>query len=137
MFRVSLELMRRARKSYYVYIMSNQSRTLYVGYTDNLIRRIEEHKNKKHEGFTKKYNVTKLVYFEKYDRPFQAEHREKQLKSWHRDWKLNLIKSVNKQWRDLLDDFKRDAETKETLNLFLGDGSALLLKTNADTYNII
>lgn len=84
---------------------------LYVGYTDELERRVLEHKKKKIEGFTSKYNVTSLVYFERYDSQFKAESREKQLKRWHREWKINLIESVNKNWRDLYSDVITNAET--------------------------
>jgi putative endonuclease len=108
-------MIKRIKKNYYVYIMSNHSRIIYVGYTDNLIRRVKEHKSKKKEGFTKKYNITKLVYFEKYNSPFQAENREKQLKCWHRDWKINLIESINSEWKDLFVNVLTDAETSSAL----------------------
>jgi len=85
--------------NYYVYILANNSKTLYVGVTNNLLRRIYEHKNKLIEGFTKKYNLTKLVYFEETTDISAAIKREKQ--NWHRQWKINLIESVNKEWKDL------------------------------------
>jgi putative endonuclease len=88
-------------KNYYVYIMTNNSKTLYIGMTDDLMRRVYEHKNKLIEGFTKKYNLTKLVYFETSNRIEDAIRREKQLKNWHRQWKINLIESVNKDWKDI------------------------------------
>ncbi len=69
--------------------------------TNNLERRVYEHKNKLIEGFTKKYNITKLVYFEVFNEASEAIRREKQLKNWHRNWKINLIESVNKNWEDL------------------------------------
>jgi putative endonuclease len=81
--------------------MSNKSKTLYIGVTNNLLRRVLEHKLKKVEGFTEKYNLTMLVYFECTDLIYDAIKREKQLKNWHRDWKINLIESVNKEWADL------------------------------------
>ena len=81
--------------------MANKSRTLYIGMTNNLERRVYEHKNKLIEGFTKKYNITKLVYFEVFNEAAEAISREKQLKNWHRDWKINLIESINKNWEDL------------------------------------
>jgi putative endonuclease len=83
--------------------MSNHSKTLYIGMTNDLQRRVHEHKNKLVEGFTKKYNITKLVYFEETDDVSAALGREKQLKNWHRQWKINLIESVNKNWNDLAD----------------------------------
>ncbi len=91
-------------KQYYVYIMSNKSKTLYTGVTNNLERRVYEHKNKLNEGFTKKYNITKLVYFEVTNSIEEAIKREKQLKNWKRQWKIELIESVNKEWEDLVND---------------------------------
>lgn len=85
-----------------VYIMTNYSETsLYIGVTSNLQRRIWEHKNKAVDGFTKKYNVNRLVYYELTDSIETAINREKQLKRWHRDWKINLIKEMNPEFRDL------------------------------------
>ena len=86
--------------------MTNKSKTLYIGVTDDLNRRLYEHKNKLLEGFTKKYNLTKLVYFETFNRVEDAIGREKQLKNWHRQWKINLIEEVNKEWKDLSLDFE-------------------------------
>jgi len=97
-------------KNFYVYIMTNHSKTLYIGITNDLARRIYEHKNKMLEGFTKKYNITKLVYFELVNDVESAIKRERQLKNWHRQWKINLIESVNKEWKDLSQEFL-DAET--------------------------
>lgn len=85
-----------------VYIMTNYSETtLYIGVTSNLQKRVWEHKNKIVEGFTSKYNVDKLVYFELTDSIESAINREKQLKRWHRDWKINLIKEMNPTFKDL------------------------------------
>ena len=86
--------------------MINKSKTLYIGVTDDLMRRVYEHKNKLIEGFTKKYNLTKLLYFETFNRIEDAIRREKQLKNWHRQWKINLIESVNKEWKDLSLEFE-------------------------------
>ena len=91
-------------KNYYVYILTNQSKTLYIGVTNNLERRVYEHKHKLKDGFTKKYNLTKLVYFEMFNDINDAIKREKQLKNWHRQWKINLIESKNKDWKDLYDE---------------------------------
>src|SRR4030095_4724361 len=85
----------------YVYIMTNRSRTLYTGVTNNLERRIYEHKNKLIEGFTKKYNITQLVYWEKYGNIREAIAREKQIKGWLRSKKVALIDSINPKWDDL------------------------------------
>ena len=87
-------------KEYYVYIMTNGVRTLYIGVTNNLVRRVFEHKAKLGEGFTKKYNITLLVYYETVGDVLVAIAREKQLKSWRRSKKIALIESSNPQWKD-------------------------------------
>ena len=92
----------RSRQSY-VYIMSNRSKTLYTGVTNDLERRVYEHKQKLVEGFTKRYNLTKLVYYEAGDDIRTAIQREKQIKGWLRKRKISLIESVNPQWDDLSD----------------------------------
>jgi len=86
---------------YYVYIMTNRSKTLYTGVTNDLTRRVYEHKNKMIDGFTKKYNITKLVYFEETNDILSAITREKQIKGWLRSKKIALIGSVNPKWEDL------------------------------------
>jgi len=86
---------------YFVYIMTNKSGTLYVGVTNNLERRISEHKNSLIEGFTKKYKINKLLYFEETNDILAAINREKQIKGWRRDKKIALIESVNPMWKDL------------------------------------
>lgn len=87
---------------YYVYIMTNiHITTLYIGVTNDLSRRIFEHKKEIVKGFTEKYKLKKLLYFEEYKNINEAIGREKQLKNWHRDWKLNLIKKVNPILKDL------------------------------------
>ena len=89
-------------KQYYVYILTNKLNTvLYIGVTSDLICRIYEHKNKFVEGFTEKYNLTKLVYYEVTNDIESAIKREKQLKNWHREWKINLVESFNPEWEDL------------------------------------
>ncbi|OGK42183.1 hypothetical protein A2954_04175 [Candidatus Roizmanbacteria bacterium RIFCSPLOWO2_01_FULL_37_12] len=88
--------------SYYVYIISNYTRSvLYIGVTNNLQRRLYEHKNGLVEGFSKKYFLKYLVYFEEYKSIESAITREKQLKNWHRSWKYNLIKTKNPKLEDL------------------------------------
>ncbi len=90
---------------YYVYILTNQYNTvLYTGVTNNLERRLYEHKNKLINGFTKKYNVDKLVYFEQTDNINSAITREKQIKGWIRKKKDELIASINAEWKDLSED---------------------------------
>ena len=93
-------------KTYAVYILTNyEETTFYVGVTGNLEKRIWEHKNKVFEGFSKKYNLNKLVYYELTENVDAALNREKQLKRWHRDWKINLIKQMNPEFNDLSADW--------------------------------
>ena len=88
-------------KNYYVYIMTNKSKTLYTGVTNDLTRRVYEHKHKLIPGFTQKYNITKLVYYEETSDIHAAIAREKQSKGWLREKKINLIESMNPNWVDL------------------------------------
>ena len=89
----------------YIYILTNHSRsTLYIGVTSDLVKRIYEHKQKLHDGFSKKYNTTNLVYYEMYDDIEEAIKREKQLKKWNRKWKEDLIEKMNPDYRDLYED---------------------------------
>lgn len=90
-------------KQYYVYILTNHSKTLYIGVTSNLQKRMWEHKNKSLEGFTKKYNINQLIYYEQTDSAYSAIAREKQLKKWRREKKINLIEKINPLWIDLSD----------------------------------
>ena len=93
------------KKVYFVYIMaSKKNGTIYVGFTDNLTKRVYEHKHDLVEGFTSKYKVHMLVYFEIYDDPENAINREKRLKKWNRSWKIELIEKNNFEWRDLYND---------------------------------
>lgn len=93
-------------KTYFVYILTNYGETtFYIGVTENLQKRLWEHKNKLVSGFTEKYNVNKLVYYETTNSVESALNREKQLKRWHRQWKINLIKENNPYFRDLSEDF--------------------------------
>ena len=87
---------------YFVYIMTNKNNTtFYIGVTNSLIRRVSEHNDGIGSVFTRKYNLKKLVYFEEYTDIRKAINREKQLKKWHREWKINLIKSLNPDMKDL------------------------------------
>lgn len=93
---------------FYVYILaSKRNSVLYIGVTNNLRRRIDEHKTKKNKSFTSKYNVDKLVYFEHYKYIDQAILREKRLKKWKREWKNELISKVNPEWRNLAEDLPK------------------------------
>ena len=88
-------------KTYYVYIMtSNRNGTLYIGVTSNLPNRVWQHKNDVHEGFTKKYGVHRLVWYEATTDVAAAIQREKQMKKWRRKWKINLIEEENPNWND-------------------------------------
>lgn len=93
------------KRRYYVYIMASRSRAIYTGMTNDLERRVYEHKHKRIPGFTSRYNVTRLVYFEEYDRPDDAIHREKQIKGWLRDKKDALVEAMNPAWDDLSADW--------------------------------
>lgn len=86
---------------YHVYILTNKSNTLYIGVTSNLVRRLNEHKQKYVEGFTKRYNINKLLYIEEYSDPKEAIAREKQLKGWSRKKKVELIKTLNPKFIEL------------------------------------
>jgi putative endonuclease len=87
---------------YYVYLLaSRKNGTLYLGVTRDLIRRIYEHKQKIVPGFTERYDVDRLVWFECYDDPSNAIAREKEIKKWRRAWKIDLIEKANLEWRDL------------------------------------
>jgi putative endonuclease len=89
-------------KNYYVYILaSRKNGTLYIGVTNSLIKRICEHKNGEVKGFTQRYNIHLLVYFEYYHQVEYAIKREKQLKKWNRNWKISLIEENNPEWKDL------------------------------------
>jgi len=102
-------------ETFYVYILSNKMRTvLYIGVTNDLERRIFEHKTGHGSKFCIKYNVTDLMYYEEYPLIIDAISREKQLKNWHRDWKWNLIKTKNKYLYDISREWY-DRETRENL----------------------
>jgi putative endonuclease len=89
---------------YYVYILASRYRgTLYVGVTNNLSARMGQHKSGAVPGFTKKYGVTRLVYFEEFESILEARAREHVLKRWRREWKFALIEKANPDWRDLTD----------------------------------
>ena len=89
------------QKSYWVYILTNKSGTLYIGVTNNLEARIYSHKHKLNNGFTSRYNINKLVYYEETDDIAAAIAREKQLKGWTRKKKIALINTLNPKWLDL------------------------------------
>lgn len=90
---------------YSVYIMASKSKRIYIGVTNDLERRVYEHKNKENDGFTAKYNMNRLVYFEDTDDISDAIQREKTLKKWLRKWKIELIETDNPNWEDLAEDW--------------------------------
>ena len=93
------------KNQYYVYIMTNKNNTvLYTGITNDLKRRAYEHKEKIAEGFTKQYNITKLVYYEVFQDSYHAIQREKQIKGGSREKKIELVNTINSQWKDLYDE---------------------------------
>ena len=92
-------------KEYYIYLLTNKhNNVLYTGVTNDLVRRIYEHKNKLQKGFTEKYNVDRLVYYEIYADIVEAIRREKQIKGWSRTKKNDLINQLNPEWKDLYGD---------------------------------
>ncbi|MBG6208367.1 putative endonuclease [Labrenzia sp. EL_126] len=94
--------------AFYVYILaSRQNGTLYTGVTNDLARRVHEHREKSGSVFTRRYDVTRLVYYEIFDSPDAAIPREKRLKRWPRDWKIQAIEKHNPEWRDLYEDLNR------------------------------
>jgi putative endonuclease len=93
---------------YYVYLLASQKHgTLYVGVTSNLLGRVYQHKTDVVRGFTRRYHVHLLVWFECYDDPLTAIAREKEIKKWRREWKINLIESTNPEWLDLYEALAR------------------------------
>lgn len=104
-----------------VYIMSNKSLVLYIGVTSNLVKRVYEHKNDSADGFTRKYKLYMLIYYEVFESMTEAISREKQLKNWHREWKLNLVKTKNPDLKDLYSEI-----ILKTLKQVQGDGNLTL-----------
>jgi putative endonuclease len=96
-------------KSYFVYIMSNSSKMLYTGVTNDIETRAFQHKSKLIPGFTQKYNIHKLVYFEEFRNVREAIRREKQIKGWLRSRKVVLIESMNPSWKDLAEDHSKSS----------------------------
>lgn len=93
------------KDQFFVYIMTKErNSTFYTGVTSNLPERVWKHKNGTLGGFTEKYDVKNLVYYEVFDDPENAIKREKQLKKWHRTWKMRVIEEMNPEWKDLYDD---------------------------------
>ncbi len=92
-------------QSYFVYILTNRKDgVLYIGITNDLVRRVFQHREGAIPGFTNKYNLKRLIYFEAFDDPENAIMREKRMKKWNREWKIELIENNNPEWRDLYPD---------------------------------
>lgn len=92
-------------RTYWVYLLASQRNgTLYIGVTNNLARRVYEHRTKQSSGFTAKYDVAMLVWYETYTDILEAIAREKKLKTWRRSWKIELIEALNPEWRDLYEE---------------------------------
>ena len=102
-------------KTYYIYILASRSRTLYTGVTNNLMRRVLEHKRKLVPGFTSRYRLERLVYYETWGDIRAAIQREKQIKGWLRTKKIALIQSMNPVWRDLSEDWYGKADSSRSL----------------------
>jgi len=109
---------------YYVYILANKKNgTLYTGFTSDISRRMQEHKNKVYNGFTKKYEVDKLVYVETFLTSEEAMVRERRIKKWCRKWKVELIERNNPDWKDLTGKYTRSLDSIQTMDsLFRGNG---------------
>jgi putative endonuclease len=106
-------------KTAFVYFISNtHNNVLYIGVTNNLLRRVAEHKVKVNKGFTYKYNCDKLVYFEEYDFVIDAIAREKQLKNWKREWKNALVNKANPAWNDLSEEVGVTKEFIESIRAY-------------------
>jgi putative endonuclease len=111
-------------KCCYVYIMTNKSnKVLYIGFTNDLYRKVQEHRNKEFIGFTNFYNVNRLVYFEKHPGCDDAMKREKQLKKWNREWKERLFFSINPEWKDLSENFRKKLTPDEVMKVLLKNDS--------------
>ena len=121
------------RKSAYVYFLSNVNHNvLYVGVTNNLVRRVSEHKAKVNKGFTQTYNCDRLVYFEEFDKITDAIAREKQIKNWKRSWKDELVNKENTEWKDLSDSVGVTEEIIETIKAYY-KGECVLNQVQKDS----
>ena len=107
-------------RQFYVYIMTNRSRTLYIGVTNNLERRVYEHKSESIDGFTRRYRMNRLVYFDATTSVEGAISREKELKGWRRSKKINLIEQANPGWKDLSDGWYEANEQQRDPSLLSG-----------------
>ena len=108
-------------RQFYVYLITNKPNgTLYTGMTNDLMRRILEHKNKINEGFWKRYGLDKLVYYEIFKKPLEAITREKRIKKWKRQWKIELIEFMNPDWKDLAEDWYWFLLSQEWPKAFVG-----------------
>ena len=109
-------------RRYFVYIMTNRSKTLYTCVTNSLVRRVWQHKNHVNEGFTTKYKIDRLVYYERFADVRAAISREKQIKGWLRIKKLQLIVAMNPEWKDLASDWYPAAQSTKSIGPSLRSG---------------
>ncbi len=121
--RSARDLLLMANNSYFVYLLASRSRNLYTGITNNLGRRVWEHKQGLVPGFTKKYRVHRLVYFETYPAVKRAIDREKEIKSWRREKKVKLVNAVNPSWYDLAEDWFQPAKEKKQVPRLASHGA--------------
>ena len=123
-------------KRYYVYIMASRSRNLYTGVTNSIYQRALQHKSGEIDGFTKKYNISRLVYYEIFEHIGNAIAREKQIKAWTRAKRVALIKSINPTWQDLAEDWGGKAELQIPRvardDNFLNESKPSMSENNAD-----
>ncbi len=109
---------------YFVYMLTNKKNgTLYIGSTPDLQKRLNEHRQMIFDGFTKKYNIDKLIYVEEFTGKNDAIRRERQLKKWNRKWKMELIEKHNPNWNDLSRDFQENLSGIEVMNILFGKES--------------
>ena len=120
---------------YYIYIMSNRSSTLYIGVINDLLKRVLQHKEKLVDGFTKRYAIDRLVYYESGESIESAISREKQLKGWRRDRKIELVESVNPEWKDLSLELMDSASKTGSVNKpVIKRGVPILRSRKRDTF---
>jgi putative endonuclease len=116
-------------RKFFAYFMANGPwRTLYVGMTNDIVRRVFEHKEGLADGFTKKYRVNKLVFYEEWGTALDAIHREKRLKKWPRAWKINLIRTCNPDWEELAKDWYPKEMTRAEIEAWLESISPVATK---------
>ena len=102
----------RDEKAYFYILTNKRKNVLYIGSTKDLLKRLQEHRKGYHKGFTKKYNVNQLVYYKIFQHTDKAKDREREVKGWRRQRKIELIEAMNKQWKDFSDESSRDSSLR-------------------------